>query len=99
MKKSMFLLTTFLVLFAFAATGLCADTVKMSASSYKAGDTVTIEGTITPGQDLYIAIAQQKMFAPKEGLRKSRQKEIRRPVGSFGQRPGYLFHHHVLPEQ
>lgn len=66
MKKSTFLLTTIFVLFAFAATGLCADTAKISASTYKAGDTVTIEGTIAPGQDLYIAIAQQKMFAPKD---------------------------------
>ena len=37
----------------------------ISAGNFKAGDTVTIEGTIPPGQDLYIAIAQQKMFAPK----------------------------------
>jgi uncharacterized membrane protein YfcA len=40
--------------------------VTLSAADYKAGDTVTIEGTIAPGQDLYIAIAQQKMFAPKD---------------------------------
>ena len=66
MKKSMFLLTTVFALLAFAASGLCADTAKISASSYKAGDTVTIEGTIAPGQDLYIAIAQQKMFAPSD---------------------------------
>ncbi len=64
MKKSLFLLTTVFALFAFAASGMCADTAKISASSYKAGDMVTIEGTITPGQDLYIAISQQKMFAP-----------------------------------
>lgn len=66
MKKSICLLTTLLVLFAFAAPGLAADTAKISAASYKAGDTVTIEGTIAPGQDLYIAIAQQKMFAPND---------------------------------
>jgi uncharacterized membrane protein YfcA len=65
MKKRMFLLTVFALL-AFATSGLCADTAAISASSYKAGDTVTIEGTIAPGQDLYIAIAQQKMFAPKD---------------------------------
>ena len=38
----------------------------ISASSYKAGDTVQITGKITPGSDLYIAIAQHKMFAPKD---------------------------------
>ncbi len=66
MKKSTFLLTTVLVLLAFSATGVFANTANVSATSYKAGDVVTIEGTITPGQDLYIAIAQQKMFASSD---------------------------------
>ena len=38
----------------------------LSATEYKAGDTVAIEGTIAPGQDLYIAIASQNTFAPKD---------------------------------
>lgn len=41
-------------------------TGKMSAAEYKAGETVTIEGTIDPNQDLYVTIAQKKMFAPKD---------------------------------
>lgn len=40
--------------------------VTISATEYKAGDTVTIAGTIAPGKDLYIAIAEQKLFAPKD---------------------------------
>ncbi|OQY01751.1 MAG: permease [Desulfobacteraceae bacterium 4572_123] len=40
--------------------------VTLSAPDYKAGGTVTLEGTIAPGQELYIAIAEQKMFAPKD---------------------------------
>jgi len=63
MKKSMFILVTVFMLFALAAPAL-AGTANISATSYKAGDVVTIEGAIAPGQDLYIAIAQQKMFAP-----------------------------------
>ncbi|MCF6245749.1 MAG: sulfite exporter TauE/SafE family protein [Desulfobacula sp.] len=47
----------------FAASGSYAAN-SISASSYKAGDIVEIKGKITPGQDLYIAIAQQDMFAP-----------------------------------
>jgi len=35
----------------------------ISASEYKAGEVVTIEGAIEPGADLYIAVAQDKMFA------------------------------------
>jgi len=38
----------------------------LSSTEYKAGDTVTIEGTISPGQDLYLAIASQATFAPKD---------------------------------
>ena len=50
----------------WASAGICASSASVSASQYKAGDTVTIEGTIDPGQDLYIAIAQNKMFAVKD---------------------------------
>ena len=63
MKKSTFILVSVLALLAIAAPAL-AGTANISATSYKAGDVVTIEGAIAPGQDLYIAIAQQKMFAP-----------------------------------
>ncbi len=66
MKKSYFSLTLFLLVFVFAASGFCGPAATISASSYKAGDTVTIEGVIAPGQDLYLAIAQQDTFAPKD---------------------------------
>lgn len=66
MKKlfwpSISLLLAAMVLFASQSM---AD-VNISASQYKAGDTVTITGSIEPGQDLYIAVAMQDMFAPKE---------------------------------
>lgn len=38
----------------------------ISATDYKAGDTVTIEGTIAPGKDLFIAVASQINFASKD---------------------------------
>jgi len=41
-------------------------TATISASDVKAGDTVTIEGSIAPGQELFIAVASQAMFAPKD---------------------------------
>jgi uncharacterized membrane protein YfcA len=68
MKKSLFsvvLLSIMLVLFT-TGSGICASTATLSASEYKAGDTVTIEGTIDPGQDLYIAVTSQKTFAPQD---------------------------------
>jgi uncharacterized membrane protein YfcA len=54
-----------LVLFTTGA-GICASTAILSASEYKAGDTVTIEGTIDSGKDLYIAVTSQKTFAPQD---------------------------------
>ena len=66
MKKFLIPVTLFSMLFVFAAAGLCSPDASVSASTVKAGDTVTIEGSITPGQDLYIAIGQQKMFACKD---------------------------------
>ncbi len=66
MKKLFYPLMLSLIIFGFAASGMCAGDVNISASEYKAGSTVTIEGSIEPGQDLYIAVAQQKMFAPKD---------------------------------
>ncbi len=66
MKKYYFPLALLLLIFLFAATGICSSAATISASSYKAGDVVTIEGTITPGQDLYLAIAQKNMFSPSD---------------------------------
>ena len=67
MKRSSFslLLFSLVLVFVFTGSAFCA-TASISASEYKAGDTVTITGTIEPGQDLYIAVAQQKMFAVKD---------------------------------
>ena len=63
--RRMILLTMALVL-VWASAGICGPTGAVSASQYKAGDTVTISGTIDPGQDLYISVAQNKMFAVKD---------------------------------
>lgn len=54
------------MLFVFTAAGFCSPDASVSASTVKAGDTITIEGTIAPGQDLYIAVGQQEMFACKD---------------------------------
>ncbi|MGD9007499.1 MAG: sulfite exporter TauE/SafE family protein [Desulfobacteraceae bacterium] len=51
---------------AWTSAGICASSGTVSAATYKAGDTVTIEGKIDEGKDLYIAIAQNKMFAVKD---------------------------------
>ena len=50
----------------FTVPGFSAPSATISASEFKAGDTVTIEGMIEPGKELYIAVAMQEMFAPKD---------------------------------
>ena len=68
MRKELPLLSLMLIALAVVLavpTGTFAAAT-ISAGDYKAGDTVTIEGTVAPGQDLNIAIAEQKMFAPKD---------------------------------
>ncbi len=66
MKKVVFPAILFSIIAVFAVTGLCSAAATISSSEVKAGDVVTIEGTIPPGQDLYIAVAEDKMFAVKD---------------------------------
>jgi len=75
MKKRTFILVTALALIAIAAPTL-AGAANISATSYKAGDVVTVEGTITPGQDLYVTITQQDMFAPKDSPHQRESKKL-----------------------
>jgi len=49
-----------------AAPGSALAAATLSGSDFKAGDSVTIEGSIAPGQDLFIAVAEQSTFAPQE---------------------------------
>ena len=48
------------------ATSAAFGAVSVSAPSYKAGDMVTFEGQIAPGEDLFLTIAQQDTFAPQD---------------------------------
>ena len=49
-----------------AVPGSALAAATLSSSEYKAGGSVTIEGSIAPGQELFIAVSQQGTFAPKE---------------------------------
>jgi hypothetical protein len=68
MKKylSPAIMLSLVFVFAVVGLGVCSAAATISATDYKAGDTVTIEGTIDPGQDLFIAVSSQKTFAPKD---------------------------------
>ena len=56
----------------------------ISAAEYKVGDTVTVEGTIEPGQDLYVAISQQAMFAPKDTVGPHEKKSLKKAGKKYG---------------
>ena len=66
MKKFIFPITLFIMIIALSVPGFSATTATISDSEFKAGDTVTIEGTIEPGADLYIVVTMQDLFAPKD---------------------------------
>ena len=68
MKKSLssIMLLSIALVFISAGAGFCSTQATVSETDYKAGDVVTIEGTIDPGQNLYIVISSQETFAPKD---------------------------------
>jgi hypothetical protein len=68
MKKPYLLTVLLSIIFILitAGAGMCGPSATISGSEFKAGDMVTIEGSIDPGQDLYIAISSQKTFAPQD---------------------------------
>jgi len=72
-----------LAIFMAAPSSTYAE-AKISATDYLAGDTVTIEGAIDPGQDLYIAIASQTMFAPKDTTGPHEVKRFKKDGKKFG---------------
>jgi uncharacterized protein len=66
MRRHLFFATLCVLIIGLAAPGFCASSATISGSEFKAGDTVTIEGTIDPGQELYLTVSMQEMFAPKD---------------------------------
>ena len=74
-------------IFLFAWQSSCFAETKISAAKYKAGDTVTIEGQIPAGQELYIAIAQTRMFKSSDTDGKFEQKKLPRYGKKYGFSP------------
>lgn len=85
--KRILILFSLIVLATVVITGISNSShaaVKLSATEYKAGDTVTIEGTIGPGQDLYIAVASQATFAPGDTTGPHETKRFAKDGEKFG---------------
>ncbi len=58
--------------------------VKISASTYKAGDVVKVTGQIEPGKDLYVTIASQTTFAPKDTKGVHEVKKLKKAAKKYG---------------
>jgi len=85
MKKILPVLLIFAIAIFMAVPSATFAAATLSASEYTAGDTVTIEGNIMPGQDLYIAVATQNIFAPKDT---NGPHEVKR-LASDGKKKGF----------
>ena len=77
MKTMRISLFTSLVLSAFVlATSTISFAETKVTTEGKAGDMVTIEGTIAPGQELYLAVAQQDTFKPSDATMPHEKKKF-----------------------
>ncbi len=84
MKRSFWPTALVAAIFFLVVHTNCFAANTISATEYKAGDTVTIKGAIQPGQELYIAIAEQDHFAPKDSNGVNEAKKLKKNAKKFG---------------
>jgi uncharacterized protein len=82
MRRHLFLSILCLLIIGLATPGFCAATATISGSEFKAGDTVTIEGAIDPGQELYLTVSMQDMFAAKDTNGTHETKRLKKDADS-----------------
>jgi len=58
-------------------------------SSIKAGQNITIEGTIEPGQDIYVVISNEKMFRAADSLGPQEKIKLEKKFGKTAIPPNY----------
>lgn len=77
---------------AFVAVALCAGApnqalgveASLSSKVYKAGDKVTIKGKIKPGKELYVCIASEDTFAPKDTEGPNEKDALKEYAAEYG---------------
>lgn len=85
MKKKLSTLLVLLVgLFMIVPQGFSETKAAVVASSYKAGDTVKITGTIKPGADLFLAVSSKERFASKDTDGKFEIKKLKKAAKKNG---------------
>ncbi len=73
-----------MVLLFCAMPAMAQNTGTISASTYSAGDVVTVTGTIAPGADLFLSIAAKDRFAPKDTNGKTEIKKLAKDAKKKG---------------
>ena len=58
------------------SSGASAMDAKLASKSVKAGTPISIEGTIAPGQDLFVVVTSDKMFKPADALGPKEKKRL-----------------------
>lgn len=86
MKKILYVAIVVLVaaLVAIPATGNAVVQGSVSPKMVKAGDSVTISGTIAPGEDLCITLASQRTFVPKAAIGPKEKKRYAKEAKKRG---------------
>lgn len=87
MKRIYLLFAVVLASVTLVTSGALATEAKLASKSVKAGSPISLEGTIDPGQDLYVVVASDKMFSPADALgpkEKKRLKNGKKGKDAFG---------------
>jgi uncharacterized membrane protein YfcA len=80
-------LVIFAVIIIIALPQIIYASATLSANEYKAGDTVSIEGSIQADQNLYIAIVSQRTFVPQgtSGVHEAKRLKKEQEKMGFGE--------------
>lgn len=76
-------------LWVVSAGKVSASDIKLDANSIKAGDPITIRGSISPGQDLYVVVASEKFYMPSELNGSEEKKKLKKMFGDTAIPPYY----------
>ncbi len=76
MKRITLLFGIVLASIMLVSSGAWAVDATVGAKTVKAGGTVSVEGTIDPGQELYVVISNDKMFTPAQAPGPQEKKRL-----------------------
>lgn len=72
-----------------ATVNAWAVEANVEASTVKAGKPITVKGSITPGQDLFVIISTEKLFQPSDAIGAKEKTKLEKKFGSTAIPPNY----------